>query len=157
MSLRTAVTISKTHHPITDELLDQRLATYHKSEDLLATDGILEQLTKKLVERSLEAELTPHLGHNKHQPVSNPTGNTRNGFSRKALKGECGELPIEVQRDRHGTFTPQIVEKHLTCWTGFDDKTLSLYARGMTVREIQAHLQENVRCRGVAQPDLHVD
>ena len=134
--------MSKTQHPITDELLDQLLANYQNPEDLIGADGILKQLTKKLVERALDAELTHHLGHDKHQPVSNPTGNTRNGFSKKKLKGEFGELPIEVPRDRHGTFDPQIVEKHQTRWAGFDDKILSLYARGMTVREIQAHLQE---------------
>lgn len=100
------------------------------------------QLTKKLVERALDAELTHHLGHDKHGPVSNAAGNTRNGFSRKKLKGEFGELSIEVPRDRHGTFEPQIVEKHQTRWNGFDDKILLLYARGMTVREIQAYLQE---------------
>ncbi|MCO7580548.1 MULTISPECIES: IS256 family transposase [Pseudomonas chlororaphis group] len=134
--------MSKTKHPITDELLDQLLANYQKPEDLIGAEGILKQLTKKLVERALDAELTHHLGHDKHQPVSNSSGNTRNGFSRKRLKGEFGELPIEIPRDRHATFEPQIVEKHQTRWVGFDDKILSLYARGMTVREIQAHLQE---------------
>ncbi len=104
--------MSKTQYPITDELLDQLLANYQNPEDLIGADGILKQLTKKLVERALDAELTHHLGHGKHQPVSNSTGNTRNGFSRKKLKGEFGELPIEVPRDRHGTFDPQIVEKH---------------------------------------------
>lgn len=103
--------MSKTKHPITDELLDQLLANYQKPEDLIGADGILKQLTKRLVERALDAELTHHLGHDKHKPVSNPAGNTRNGFSRKKLKGEFGELPIEVSRDRHGTFDPQIVEK----------------------------------------------
>ena len=134
--------MSKKLHPITDELLDQLLANYQKPEDLIGAEGILKQLTKKLVERALDAELTHHLGHDKHQPVGNSSGNTRNGFSRKKLKGEFGELPIEIPRDRHGTFEPQIVEKHQTHWVGFDDKILSLYARGMTVREIQAHLQE---------------
>ncbi len=134
--------MSKKLHPITDELLDQLLANYQKPEDLIGAEGILKQLTKKLVERALDAELTHHLGHDKHQPVGNSSGNTRNGFSRKKLKGEFGELPIEIPRDRHGTFEPQIVEKHQTRWVGFDDKILSLYARGMTVREIQAHLQE---------------
>ncbi|WP_031753572.1 transposase, partial [Pseudomonas aeruginosa] len=106
--------MNKTPHTITDELLDQLLANYQKPEDLIGTDGILKQLTKKLVERALDAELTHHLGHNKHQPVSNWMGNTRNGFSKKKLKGEFGELPIEVPRDRHGTFDPQIIEKHQT-------------------------------------------
>ena len=85
---------------------------------------------------------TTYLGHGKHEPVANSSGNTRNGKSRKTLKGEFGELPIEIPRDRHGTFEPQLIPKHQTRWTGFDDKILSLYARGMTVREIQSHLAE---------------
>ena len=64
--------------------------------------------------------------------------NTRNGKSKKTLKGEFGELPIEVPRDRQGTFEPQLIPKHQTRWAGFDDKIISLYARGMTVREIQS-------------------
>ena len=84
--------------------------------------------------------LTEHLGHGKNEPVANDAGNTRNGKSRKTLKGDFGELPIEVPRDRHGTFEPQLIRKHQTRWTGFDDKILSLYARGMTVREIRAYL-----------------
>lgn len=91
-----------------------------------------------LVEKALEAEMADHLGHGKNEPVENPAGNTRNGKSRKTLKGEFGELPIEIPRDRHGTFEPQLIPKHQTRWTGFDDKILSLYARGMTVREIRA-------------------
>jgi hypothetical protein len=74
-----------------------------------------------------------HLGHGKNEPVENPAGNTRNGKSKKTLKGEFGELPIEIPRDRHGTFEPLLIPKHQTRWTGFDDKILSLYARGMTV------------------------
>jgi len=100
------------------------------------------QLTKKLVERALEAEMAQHLGHAKNDSVANPTGNTRNGRSKKTLKGDFGELPIEIPRDRHASFEPQIITKHQTRWTGFDDKILSLYARGMTVREIQSHLEE---------------
>jgi putative transposase len=94
------------------------------------------------VERALEAQMTEHLGHGKNEPVAKGSGNTRNGKSRKTLKGEFGALPIEVPRDRHGSFEPQLIPKHQTRWAGFDDKILSLYARGMTVREIQAHLEE---------------
>jgi len=72
----------------------------------------------------------------------NPTGNTRNGKSQKTLKGDFGELPIEIPRDRHGRFEPQIIAKHQSRWTGFDGKIISLYARGLTVREIQSHLEE---------------
>jgi putative transposase len=86
--------------------------------------------------------MAEHLGHDKNKPVASPKGNTRNGKSKKTLKGEFGELPIDIPRDRDGSFEPQIVPKHQTRWTGFDDKILSLYARGMTVREIQAHLEE---------------
>lgn len=83
-----------------------------------------------------------HSPGKENEPVENPAGNTRNGKSRKTLKGEFGELPIEIPRDRHGTFEPQLIPKHQTRWTGFDDKILSLYARGMTAREIQSHLKE---------------
>lgn len=129
-------------HEVPEELLSALLGNYQKPEDLIGENGLLKQLTKLLVERALDAEMTAHLGHDKHEPVSNPDGNTRNGRSRKRLKGDFGELPIEVPRDRLGTFEPQIVPKHQTRWNGFDEKILSLYARGMTVREIQAHLEE---------------
>ncbi len=118
------------------------LANYKKPEDLIGENGLLKQLTKLLVEKALDAELTEHLGHDRHESVANASGNTRNGKSKKTLKGEFGELPIEVPRDRHGSFEPQLIPKHQTRWNGFDDKIISLYARGMTVREIQAHLQE---------------
>ena len=86
--------------------------------------------------------MAEHLGHAKNDTVANPAGNTRNGKSKKTLKGDFGELPIEIPRDRHGSFEPQIIPKHQTRWAGFDEKILSLYARGMTVREIQSHLEE---------------
>ena len=124
------------------ELLDSLLADYRKPEDLIGENGLLKQLTKLLVEKALEAEMANHLGHGKNEPVENTAGNTRNGKSKKTLKGEFGELPIDIPRDRHGTFEPQLIPKHQTRWSGFDDKILSLYARGMTVREIQAHLEE---------------
>jgi len=133
------MTDSKT---IPTALLDTLLSNYQKPEDLIGENGLLKQLTKALVERALEAEMTEHLGHAKHEPVTNPSGNARNGKSRKNLKGDFGELPIEIPRDRHGSFEPQIIAKHQTRWAGFDDKIISLYARGMTVREIQSHLEE---------------
>ena len=129
-------------NPLPTELIDALLANYRKPEDLIGQDGILKQLTKALVERALQAEMTDHLGHGKNQLVANEAGNTRNGRSKKTLKGDFGELPIEIPRDRAGTFEPQLITKHQTRWSGFDDKILSLYARGMTVREIQGHLQE---------------
>ena len=124
------------------DLIDSLLSGYKKPEDLIGENGLLKQLTKALVERALDAEMEAHLGHAKNDTVTNPAGNTRNGKSSKKLKGEFGELPIEIPRDRNGSFEPQIIPKHQTRWTGFDDKILSLYARGMTVREIQGHLEE---------------
>ena len=129
-------------HEVSEELLSGLLANYKKPEDLIGENGLLKQLTKLLVEKALDAELTEHLGHDRHESVANATGNTRNGKSKKTLKGEFGELPIDVPRDRHGSFEPKLIPKHQTRWNGFDDKIISLYARGMTVREIQAHLQE---------------
>jgi putative transposase len=127
---------------IDKEVLDKLLASYQKPEDIIGENGLLKQLTKALVERAMEAELTTHLGYEKHDPVGYGSGNSRNGKSRKRLKGDFGELEIEVPRDRQASFEPQIVPKGETRFAGFDDKILSMYARGMTTREIQGHLQE---------------
>ncbi len=127
---------------VTNELIDSLLADYKRSEDLIGENGLLKLLTKKLVERALQAEMAEHLGHAKNGTVANTAGNTRNGKSKKTLKGYFGELPIEIPRDRHGSFAPQFINKHQTRWAGFDEKILSLYARAMTVREIQSHLEE---------------
>lgn len=128
--------------PPAADLIESLMSGYQKPEDLIGEHGLLKQITKAVVERALQAEMEAHLGHAKNEAVANQAGNTRNGKSRKTLKGEFGELPIEIPRDRHGSFEPQIVPKHQTRWNGFDDKILSLYARGMTVREIQGHLEE---------------
>jgi len=124
------------------KLADSLLANYTKPEDLIGENGLLKQLTKMLVERALEVEMTDHLGHGKSGEVIDDTANTRNGHSAKTLKGDFGALPLDIPRDRQGSFEPQIVGKHQTRWTGFDDKIISLYARGLTVREIQSHLEE---------------
>ena len=91
-----------------NELIDSLLTDYKKPEDLIGEHGRLKQLSRKLVERALEAEMAEHLGHARNEAVSNPSGNTRNGHSRRTLKGEYGEMPIEVPRDRHGRFEPPI-------------------------------------------------
>lgn len=124
------------------QLADSLLTNYKKPEDLIGENGLLKQLTKMLVERALETEMAEHLSHDKSDPVTNVTGNARNGHSAKTLKGEFGELPLDIPRDRQGVFEPQLIGKHQTRWAGFDDKIISLYARGMTVREIQGHLTE---------------
>lgn len=136
------MTVAKATAAIPTDLIESLMAGYKKPEDLIGEHGLLKQITKAVIERALQAEMACHLGHAKHDPVANAAGNTRNGKSRKTLKGEFGELPIDIPRDRHGSFEPQLVPKHQTRWHGFDEKILSLYARGMPVREIQAHLEE---------------
>ncbi len=127
---------------INNDLIDQLLKDYQKPEDILGEQGLLKQLTKAVLERAMQAELTDHLGYEKHEPAGKNSGNSRNGASKKTLKGDFGELPLEVPRDRNATFEPLIVPKGQTRFDGFDDKILSLYARGMTTRDIQRHLQE---------------
>jgi len=127
---------------ITPELLDQLLANYEKPEDLTGENGLFKQLKKGLIERALGAELTEHLGYEKGDPAGRGSGNSRNGTSSKTILTEDGEIEITVPRDRAGSFEPQLIAKGQTRFDGFDDKILSLYARGMTVREIQGHLAE---------------
>lgn len=127
---------------ITPELLDQLLANYAKPEDLLGEEGLFKQLKKALIERALGAELTDHLGYEKGDPAGRGSGNNRNGVSSKTVLTDDGEVEIAVPRDRAGTFEPHLIPKGQTRFEGFDDRILSLYARGMTVREIQGHLTE---------------
>lgn len=127
---------------IDNELIDNLLKNYKKPEDLIGENGLLKQLTKQLLERAMAAELTEHVGYEKHDANGNNSGNSRNGKSAKTIKGTFGELALETPRDRNGTFEPQIIEKHQTRFTGFDKNILSLYARGLSTREIQQHLEE---------------
>jgi putative transposase len=128
--------------PIRRELIDELLQDYPDPQDILAEDGLLKQLTKAVIERCLETELDTHLGYAKHARATTTTSNRRNGHSQKTLKGEQGQIEIEVPRDRHGSFEPHLVKKGQTRLEGFDEKILALYARGMTTRDIQAQLQE---------------
>lgn len=125
--------------PARDQLIDKLLEQGRTAEDV---NGLLKELTKAVLERALRGELTEHLGYGKHDSAGNNTGNSRNGTTRKTLIGDFGEVEIETPRDRNGEFEPQIIRKNQTRWTGFDDKILSMYARGMTTRDIQAHLEE---------------
>jgi putative transposase len=125
---------------IKPEHLDELLLGYEKPEDLLGEGGLFRRLKKALLERALRAELTEHLGHEKGQPAAGD--NIRNGSYPKTVVTEDGPLDIAVPRDRDGSFEPLIVPKGVTRLDGFDDKIIALYARGMTVRDIQAHLAE---------------
>src|ERR1044071_3883219 len=128
--------------PIRPELLDELLKDYQKPEDLLGEDGLLQQLTKAPVERALTGELTHHLSYEKHSPSGDNSGNSRNGTTPKTMKGKRGQVQIEVPRDRDSSFEPQLVKKGQTRFDGLDEKIISLYARGMTQRDIQGHLEE---------------
>jgi len=127
---------------IDPKIIDNLLADYKSPEDIIGENGLLKQLTKAVLERALSAELTEHLGYQKHEAAGRNSGNSRNGTTKKKLKGDFGELELETPRDRAGSFEPKIVVKGQTRFTGFDDKILSMYARGMSTREIQGHLQE---------------
>jgi putative transposase len=123
-------------------VIDDLLKQYKTPEEILGKNGLLKQLTKAVLQRALQAEMTHHLGHEKHGPVSNESGNARNGSSAKTLKGDFGTMPIDIPRDRDGSFEPVIIAKGQTRFAEFDDKIISLYSRGMTTREIQGHLEE---------------
>ena len=124
-----------------DAILDS-LVRGKTPEEIFGDSGLVKELTKRLVERALEAEMTSHLGYAKHATEGRNTPNSRNGRAQKRLKTDSTELEIEVPRDRQGTFEPVLVRKRQRRLQGFDDKVLALYARGMTTREIQGHLAE---------------
>lgn len=125
-----------------DELIDELLKDYKRPEDILGESGLLKQLTKAVLERCLQGEMTHHLGYEKHEPKGRNTGNSRNGGYNKTVIGEHGEMAVKTPRDRKGEFEPVILPKGQTRFSGFDDKIISLYARGLTTRDIQSHLQE---------------
>lgn len=112
-------------------------------ETILGEQGLLKQLTKALVERCLSGELDEHLGYEKNGRAGEETENRRNGTSQKTVTNEHGEqIPLEIPRDRLAKFEPKLVKKHQTRLEGFDEKVIAMYARGMTVRDIQAQLKE---------------
>ena len=127
---------------IKQEIIDELLKDYKNPEDLLGDDGLFKALKKALVERALNAELTDHLGYEAHDPKGRKPGNSRNGHGAKRITGEDGNMTIAVPRDRDASFEPQIIKKGQRRFEGFDDKIISMYARGMSVREIRGHLEE---------------
>lgn len=127
---------------ISKEIIDELLKGYKGPDDITGPDGLLKQLTKAVIERAMQAEMTEQLGFEKNDPKAKSTENRRNGSSKKTLRSDQGPLDIEVPRDRDGEFEPAIVPKHQREFKGFDDKILSMYSRGMTTREIQGHLKD---------------
>ncbi len=127
---------------IKQEIIDELLSDYKNPEDLLGDGGFFKELKKALLERALGAELSDHLGYEKGDVKGKKSGNSRNGHGSKRLTGEDGVMEIAVPRDRDASFEPRIVKKGQSRFDGFDDKIISMYARGMSVREIRGHLEE---------------
>jgi putative transposase len=133
---------SELREQLSDEVIDQLLAGARSEEEIVGPGGVLAQLTKRLVERALRAELTEHLGYEHHQEPPGGVGNTRNGTTAKKLATEHGPLEIKTPRDRKGSFEPQLVRKGQRRFEGFDDKVLALYSRGVSTRDIERHLAD---------------
>ena len=128
---------------VDDELADQLLERAEaEGAELLGPDGLLSQVTKAVLERALAEEMTGHLGYEKHDPAGRGSGNSRNGVTPKTVLTDVGAVDLAVPRDRNGTFEPRIVRKGQTRLEGFNDRIIALYARGMTTRDIRAHLRE---------------
>jgi len=127
-------------HP--DELVDELLAGANSEEEIVGPGWLLSQLTKRLVERALEVELTDHVGYEPHREPPGGAGNTRNGSTPKTLTTEHGPVEIRTPRDRQGTFEPKIVRKRQRRFEGFDEKILALYSRGLSTRDIEAQLAD---------------
>jgi putative transposase len=127
---------------LSDAVIDELLAGASSEEEIVGPGGLLAQLTKRLVERALEVELTDHLGYEPHAEPPGGTGNTRNGSTPKTLITDSGAVRIDTPRDRDGSFEPKIVKKRQRRFVGFDEKILALYSRGLSTRDIEAHLAE---------------
>jgi len=139
------VTKKKKAEPTAEEKVAEELVRRAREQGLSLTgpDGLLKQLTKTVLETALNQEMTEHLGHDKHGPVTGESGNVRNGTRAKTVLTEAtGQVPVEVPRDRDGTFEPQIVRKRQRRLSGVDEMVLSLYAKGLTTGEISAHFAE---------------
>ena len=127
---------------ISDEIVDQLLAGYKKPEDLLGPGGLIKQLMGRLITRAMNAEMSHHLGYEAGQSKPQGASNHRNGTSAKTVLTDSGSVRIEVPWEREGSCEPQLIGKHERRLTGFDDKLIAMYARGMTVREIQGFMAE---------------
>src|SRR6266487_340674 len=130
--------------PLVDEQLADQLLGKAAAEgvELLGPDGLLSQVTRAVLERALAEEMTGHLGYEKHDPAGRGSGNNRNGATGKTVLTDIGAVDLAVPRDRNGSFEPQIVRKGQTRLEGFNERIIALYARGMTTRDIRAHLRE---------------
>lgn len=115
---------------------------YKTIKDLMGPDGIIKKLMKAAIESMLEGEISEHLGYEKHAAGSRSKGNSRNGKTSKTVRTSVGDVALEIPRDRVGEFEPQVVKKHQRDISDFDEQIISMYARGMTTRDIQDHVRE---------------
>lgn len=122
--------------------LNAELKKCKTMEDLTGKNGLLQRLLKGMMENLLEQEMEEHLGYEKHSPKGDLSGNTRNGKNTKTVTSSFGPVDIEVPRDRNSEFEPQVVKKRQKDISSFDDKIISMYAKGMTTRDIQSHVQD---------------
>ncbi len=127
---------------ISDEVIDELLAGASSEDEIAGPGGLLAELTKRLVERAMEVELTEHVGYEPHCEPPGGAENQRNGTTAKTLITEHGKVQIDAPRDRDGSFEPKIVRKRQRRFVGFDEKILALYSRGLSTRDISAHLRE---------------
>lgn len=127
---------------ITKEILDELLKEYKGPDDFYGPEGLIKQLSKALIERAMQAEITERLGYQKSEPGEKATANRRNGKSSKTLRTDQGPMEIEVPRDRNGEYEPAIVPKHQREWRGFDDKILSMYGLGLSTKAIQENIKD---------------
>lgn len=122
--------------------LDQELSNCKTMEDLCGKNGLLQRLLGGMVEKMLDKEMKEHVGYPKHSKEGHNSGNSRNGKTSKIVQSSYGPVNIEVPRDRNGEFEPKLVKKRQTNISSFDEKIISMYAKGMSTRDIQAHVQE---------------
>lgn len=132
----------KVREQMTDTVIDELLAGARTEAEIIGPGGLLGDLTRRLVERAMSAELTEHLGYEPHSEPPGGAGNTRNGSTPKTLQTGQGPVRIEAPRDRAGSFEPKIVKKNQRRFEGFDEQIVAMYARGMTTRDIEAYLRE---------------
>ena len=142
MNTKTSKESEEKAQKFSPELLDELIGEAKTAQELLGSSGVIKSLSKALLERMLEGELSHHLGYEKYDAVGKNSGNSRNGRSKKTLKGEFGELDLAVPRDRQAAFEPVLIRKYETCFAEFDEKIVSLYARGISDRDIAAQVGE---------------